>query len=433
VAILLIVSSGHGTQSGLVIILLIPVVWTALYRRPTESVVTVVAALAALALVSWIGEDGGTVIIRRVVLWAATCALITVSAYSIRRQLGMAGRRERERARQLDALMNASRELTAISDPSEVIDAGIHWAANLVSPPGSQYRRAQYLQVNDGWVTHANQYDEAGIRISDTYLLTEHRRLEEVVRTGEADTGPIVLSDLGPEARKIIERLGVSHGAWVPVRQHGALHGVLAVSSRGTTFTHDMLETCEALGSILELALGNALAQEHLIKLAATDALTGLPNRRGFDSFSASRPRSMSYAVLSLDVDGLKAVNDKHGHARGDVLLTTVAGVLGRVIRQGDILARMGGDEFAAFLYDAREEDGIRVADRMLHALSRTEIDGIHPAISIGIACGSGDGDVSSALRAGDLAMYEAKRSGGGRFALASDAGASSLSRAYVA
>src|SRR4029077_20575141 len=86
-----------------------------------------------------------------------------------------------------------------------------------------------------------------------------------------------------------------------------------------------------------------------LSALASTDSLTGLKNRREFDRALRTIPRQ-PFAVLSLDVDGLKATNDAHGHAAGDALLRTVGHTLGLLVRGWDVMARVGGDEFAALL-----------------------------------------------------------------------------------
>ncbi|WP_152223892.1 bifunctional diguanylate cyclase/phosphodiesterase [Pseudomonas sp. SCB32] len=155
---------------------------------------------------------------------------------------------------------------------------------------------------------------------------------------------------------------------------------------------------------------------------AITDALTGLLNRRGFHkALDASLARvernGKRMAVLYLDLDGFKLINDSLGHEAGDRVLRRVAEQLKSCLRPYDILARMGGDEFTALLDSLdHPEDAARVAEKLIEMVSvRHRIDGIDVTIgaSVGIAsfpeCGQG---VDGLLRAADIAMYEAKRAG---------------------
>ncbi|WP_282343311.1 EAL domain-containing protein [Pseudomonas sp. PS02288] len=155
---------------------------------------------------------------------------------------------------------------------------------------------------------------------------------------------------------------------------------------------------------------------------AVTDALTTLPNRRGFDqaleAALARNDRNGKYlAVLYLDLDGFKRINDSLGHAAGDEVLKRVADQLQKCLRPYDILARMGGDEFTALLDSLdHPEDAARVAEKLIEAISiRYKVDGMEVTLgaSIGIACFPDSGrSVDAMLRAADMAMYEAKRAG---------------------
>lgn len=173
------------------------------------------------------------------------------------------------------------------------------------------------------------------------------------------------------------------------------------------------------------------------------DGLTGLLNRRRFyqhidelESSSGPVPAvvgtrgtaavrapvdderaARSVAVLYVDLDSLKAVNDRLGHAAGDALLVEVSRRLEACSRAGDAVARLGGDEFAVLCLDCREADADAVARRFLAALDQpVMIDGeeIHAGASIGIATGTDD-VVGLLPRRADQALYEAKRAGGRR------------------
>ncbi|PKM32702.1 MAG: two-component system response regulator [Gammaproteobacteria bacterium HGW-Gammaproteobacteria-12] len=155
---------------------------------------------------------------------------------------------------------------------------------------------------------------------------------------------------------------------------------------------------------------------------AVTDALTGLLNRRGFhqalESALARIERSgQRVAVLYLDLDGFKRINDSLGHDVGDQLLRRVGEQLKACLRPYDSLARIGGDEFTALLDNlGHPEDAAKVAEKLIELVSvRHNLDGVDFTLgaSVGIACFPECGQsVEGLLRSADMAMYEAKRAG---------------------
>jgi diguanylate cyclase (GGDEF)-like protein len=160
------------------------------------------------------------------------------------------------------------------------------------------------------------------------------------------------------------------------------------------------------------------IAEQEARTLARHDALTGLPNRRVLiedieQAIARYERNGGSCAVLLIDLDRFKPVNDLHGHAAGDITLCEVSERLKRLTRKGERVARLGGDEFVMVL-DAGTEHALRVAKRILTGLSQPiPIDGIEVAVgcTIGVAIYPGDGrDPEELLRAADLAMYRAKR-----------------------
>jgi diguanylate cyclase (GGDEF)-like protein/PAS domain S-box-containing protein len=158
---------------------------------------------------------------------------------------------------------------------------------------------------------------------------------------------------------------------------------------------------------------------EGLRKRAFHDPLTGLANRARFEERLQQISGDGDTAVLFIDLDNFKTVNDSLGHPAGDQFLSEVARRLTSCVRMGDLVARMGGDEFAVLIagVDAQIR-APRIAERILRELAapiELHRRGITPSASIGIACGDCGQTAQEMLRDADLALYEAKRSGKGR------------------
>jgi diguanylate cyclase (GGDEF)-like protein/putative nucleotidyltransferase with HDIG domain len=161
---------------------------------------------------------------------------------------------------------------------------------------------------------------------------------------------------------------------------------------------------------------GTAERVAELERLAHTDDLTGVASRRAWidharDHLAAAHPGTL----LLCDVDGLKLVNDTHGHAAGDALLTQ----LGAILAQYGFAGRLGGDEFAVWLEQPTQssrEATEKIIERTAQAFSWAEIDGQAAGVSIGVASAPGDAtDLATLLEVADRALYELKRAGGSR------------------
>lgn len=176
-------------------------------------------------------------------------------------------------------------------------------------------------------------------------------------------------------------------------------------------------------------------AELRSFNLAITDALTGLPNRIFFEDllqalckdFNAAAPKA-GFALLSLDLDGFKQVNDRHGHVIGDALLKRVAARLRRGVRPTDHVCRLGGDEFVILMPGADADEASYVGRRLVERLSApVRIDDsimLKVGVSIGCAFAPADGVTPDMLIAhSDKALYEAKRTGRGQYVPYSKAG----------
>jgi diguanylate cyclase (GGDEF)-like protein len=190
-------------------------------------------------------------------------------------------------------------------------------------------------------------------------------------------------------------------------------------------FIHAVFFASACLGAIINWRIHEkardaeqTLAQQ-MRHQAHHDALTGLPNRtalliEGERLLNRAEEKQLPVAVLLIDLDRFKEINDVLGHASGDVLLSHVGPLMATAVREHDVLARLGGDEFAAVLYNADQETAVSVAKRLIELLAQTvEIDDIALQVdgSVGIAVSTPGGDdrIDGLLRQADIAMYAAK------------------------
>ncbi|MFP5239634.1 MAG: diguanylate cyclase domain-containing protein, partial [Acidobacteriota bacterium] len=172
------------------------------------------------------------------------------------------------------------------------------------------------------------------------------------------------------------------------------------------------------------------IAEETIRRMAYHDALTGLPNRflvadRLEQGLAQARRKGSLLAVMLLDLDGFKQVNDTLGHNIGDRLLQAVAGRLAGLLRKSDTVGRMGGDEFLVILPEVKTPEGAAaVAGKMLRAVFETRTVGGHAlklSTSIGVAFYPWDGsDATALIQKADAAMYAAKDAGRNAFRFAS-------------
>ena len=165
--------------------------------------------------------------------------------------------------------------------------------------------------------------------------------------------------------------------------------------------------------------------EEALIDEALTDPLTGLLNRRGLAARvapwleDARAGKALMISALALDIDFFKRVNDRYGHDGGDAVLRHLGQLLTKQFRRGDIVARLGGEEFVVLLRDAPIAIAMASAERMRHLLEHTPLgwqdETIAVTTSIGVASGAGVTEVEQLLHGADLALYRAKAEGRNR------------------
>ncbi len=178
---------------------------------------------------------------------------------------------------------------------------------------------------------------------------------------------------------------------------------------------------------VARMSLVISLTQIELQHLADTDPLTALPNRRSF--FSAAEAvldngydATEVHALLVIDADHFKELNDSYGHSAGDIALVAIADILRSSFRETDLICRVGGEEFAVLLKNTSAQQAERLAQRVVDAVAQTPISTDGAIIEYSVSCGVADTslsyDLKTLFKAADDAMYMAKRQGRNRVAL---------------
>ena len=193
------------------------------------------------------------------------------------------------------------------------------------------------------------------------------------------------------------------------LREDGAFGAIALYSQSRTSYSTEHVRLLESVCQHASSALNNALTYERTRESALIDPLTELPNARGFYMMleqrlaECQRMNKEPLAVICMDIDDFKIVNDKYGHSIGDRLLASVAGVVRRELRQMDILTRYAGDEFVAIMPMASSKMAISISERMRNAVEdqlfsvRTGTM-VGLGVSLGVACFPEDGETSEEL-----------------------------------
>ena len=192
-------------------------------------------------------------------------------------------------------------------------------------------------------------------------------------------------------------------------REDGAFGAIALYSQSRTSYTTEHVRLLESVCQHASSALNNALTYEKTRESALVDPLTELPNARGFYMMieqrlaECQRMNKEPLAVVCMDIDDFKIVNDQYGHSIGDRLLASVAGVVRRELRQMDILTRYAGDEFVAIMPMASSKMAVSISERMRNAVeeqlfSVRQGTMVGLGVSLGVACFPEDGETSEEL-----------------------------------
>jgi diguanylate cyclase (GGDEF)-like protein/PAS domain S-box-containing protein len=336
---------------------------------------------------------------------------------------------ERKRAEQRERMEHAVTRVLAESDTlADAIpriiqaicetlnwDCGARWSLD---------EREKAIVRVEKWSIPDEAIAEFAERAREVTLEPAHRGLvRQVWVSGTPHWIPDVGNDQTFTRARSAAQAGL-HGAFAfPILAGNVTLGVLEFFSREIRNPDpSLLQMVRVIGSQIGQFMARKQAEENLLYVATHDTLTGLPNRYMFNQRfahalnSAQRYRK-TMALLFLDLDRFKFINDTLGHPFGDRLLVEVASRLRMCLRESDTIARFGGDEFVALIEDYAEPgDVVSVAQKILHALRwpfLLEGETCHISASIGISLYPNDGDdLSTLLKNADIAAYRTKEQG---------------------
>ena len=266
---------------------------------------------------------------------------------------------------------------------------------------------------------------------------------ERLCRAAHKPAAPGQLPDLRAMNEAIRAAVGVTEhlvlveccgpGRWIEVRSLTVpgRHGEIVITARDVTVEQRLKDKLEASASaVRQLRLAATVTDVEAVQLALSDPLTGLPNRRAFDIELAESCRNGAFALVILDMDRFKAVNDELGHVVGDRLLKAVGKELRRQTRVDDFVARLGGDEFAVVLHDIDAVPSVQeAAERLLRSFAgRLDVGDVDlkVGLSAGVAIHRPGDDPGTVYREADIALHTAKSRRRGSLVLHVD-GATSL------
>jgi diguanylate cyclase (GGDEF)-like protein len=422
-----ILTAGLLLRDAIAVATLLPVAIALPYvgRRVLAGLALLALAVAALASGSTavLPEDGAT---PWGIVTALNVAAIATVFGLIALLVGQFAARLRSTTHELANVIELSTELAQTLDPREIGDLTARYVAGAIG--ADECGICYWDEAGDRVLTYGYYPPERRAAVDEWYALADYpatRAVLEGQRTMIVDD-----TDAAADRAEVeyVHSIGQRSMATLPLLAKGRALGAIEVTSRRPDFFDDRrIRLGQTLAAEAGMALENARLYEELRHQAFHDSLTGLANRALFQDRVAHAvvrrpgPETGLIAVLFLDLDDFKTINESLGHVGGDQLLSAVADRLRGCLRASDTAARIGGDEFAILLEDLRDEsEATHVAQRVIDALRPPiRIGGTAAVIatSIGIAVTApGEDGATELLRNADFAMYQAKHRGKGRY-----------------
>jgi len=323
----------------------------------------------------------------------------------------------------LQSVVEMSGDLAETLDPRLV---GDRIAVHIARAVGADDCALSYWdQASDRVVTLGYHPPERREALNAAYALADFPATKQVLLEQRAMLIDVADATADESEVRYLVSINQRSMAMVPLVAAGRTIGLIEVTStRAAAFDDRSVELATMLAGEAAMALENARLYDQIRHQALHDGMTGLANRVLFrdrveHAVERCRRTGGNVAILFVDLDDFKTLNDTHGHARGDEVLTAAAGRVSEVLRPSDTAARLGGDEFAVLIEDVVDEaDALAVAMRLADALRQPLPLGhstVRVAASIGVALGGSGGETTDdLLRNADVAMYAAKQTSRG-------------------
>ncbi|HAV78040.1 MAG TPA: hypothetical protein DCX53_11890 [Anaerolineae bacterium] len=330
----------------------------------------------------------------------------------------------RQQSEELDALRKLSINLTSSLDLPDVFDALVSEAMQLIPKSND----VQIFLYKDGKLSFGAALDFKGNKNSAWAKPRSNGLTATVARKGET----IIIEDMQNHpifANMPSDWKGSIIG--IPLKVGNTVVGVMNMARSNTGgFSDSELRLLSLLSDQAAVAISNANLHQMISRQAYSDTLTGLPNRRALDErleeeVQSARRNNYSFAVVMMDLDGFKDVNDSYGHTVGDEVLRMIFNQMARGVRNTDFLARYGGDELTLILTQSDISSAKIVTEKIVEGMNKLKFTlpdkkklnlGISGGIAIYPVHARSGADL---LRAADTALYQAKKHNRGSFQMA--------------
>jgi diguanylate cyclase (GGDEF)-like protein len=407
---------GVGSTPGYGTLLLLPVIWAALARRRRELVFAIAgAAIVLFAPIVAIGapqypssgwRSGALLLVIAAVLGGTVLALVETIE------------RRRDETSEMLASQQALRRIATLvatgAQPDAVFGAVAERLAALFGGTVGGIVRfdgpSGVGEIVGGWTAGGDDITGQKIDLAGTSASAR------VYQT----SGPVLIADYGDGwTEPIVEQFDLGGAVAAPILLGGRLWGSAGTSfATGRSIPDRVEQRLIRFAELVAVAIANAEAWETVTHQAATDPVTGLANHRTFhERLNAEVKRATRHGrALSLavfDLDHFKAINDTHGHQTGDNTLTAVAHRLAAVARAGELVARIGGEEFAWLMPETTQDSAYLAAERARRAIEAAPFELAGPlTISAGVCSNEHATTAHELLNAADRALYGAKHNG---------------------
>jgi len=313
------------------------------------------------------------------------------------------------------ALRDVAELVAAGAEPAIVFGAIAGQVRELFDVQASAVVRFD-VTVNTGVILGASASDSADL-VGTTFDLQSATATAGVFRSGHPSRVDALTLSAGDPMSQTVQRFGLTGSVAAPIQVAGELWGAVAAASEQHIAAGAELRL-ERFAHLASLAITNLETLETLEHRAATDPLTGIANHRTFhdrlrSEVERARRHGRDLSVVLLDLDHFKAINDTHGHQIGDRILRQVAQRLADEARDGELVARIGGEEFAWVIPESDQHGAYAAAERVRRAIETTPLAGVGTVtLSAGVCSTRHAGDAPQLMRNADRALYSAKEHG---------------------